>query len=121
VTLLRDLAALADRQGNPTAFTKPFLELRAQHRGKPSLLARFDTAALPPLTRKRHGPMLTAPAPTISSAEIMTAVADEPDPAPRRPPSCGDPPRAPDIADTRRTRVDLTLLASIEIRCDYQR
>jgi hypothetical protein len=27
--------------------TKPFLELRAQHRGKPSLLARFDKAALP--------------------------------------------------------------------------
>lgn len=47
VTLLRDLQALADRQGDSAAFTKRFLELRAQHQRKPSLLDRFDQAGLP--------------------------------------------------------------------------
>ena len=47
VTLLRDIRALADRQGDPAAFTKRFLELRAQHQRKPSLLDRFDQAGLP--------------------------------------------------------------------------
>ena len=47
VTLLRDLRALADRQGGSAAFTKRFLELRAQHQRKPSLLDRFDEAGLP--------------------------------------------------------------------------
>jgi hypothetical protein len=47
VTLLRDLRALADRQGDSAAFTKRFLELRAQHQRKPSLLDRFDKAGLP--------------------------------------------------------------------------
>lgn len=47
VTLLRDLRALADRQGDSAAFTKRFLELRAQHQRKPSLLDRFNKAALP--------------------------------------------------------------------------
>lgn len=47
VTLLRDLEALADRQGDPAAFRKRFLELRAQHQRKPSLLDRFDNAGLP--------------------------------------------------------------------------
>jgi hypothetical protein len=47
VTLLRDLRALAERDGESAAFTGRFLELRARHQRKPSLLARFDTAALP--------------------------------------------------------------------------
>jgi hypothetical protein len=47
VTLLRDLQALADRQGNPAAFTKRFLELRGRHQRKPSLLDRLDKAGLP--------------------------------------------------------------------------
>lgn len=47
VALLRDLRALADRQGDPAAFTKRLLELRAQHQRKPSLLDRFDKAGLP--------------------------------------------------------------------------
>jgi hypothetical protein len=47
VTLLRDLQALAARQGNPAAFTKPFLELRGRHQRKPSLLDRLDKAGLP--------------------------------------------------------------------------
>jgi hypothetical protein len=47
VSLLRDLQALADRQEDPAAFRKRFLELRAQHQRKPSLLDRFDQAGLP--------------------------------------------------------------------------
>ena len=47
VSLLRDLQALADRQENPAAFRKRFLDLRAQHQRKPSLLGRFDQAGLP--------------------------------------------------------------------------
>jgi len=47
VTLLRDLRALADRQGDSAAFRKRFLELRARHQRKPSMLARFDKAGLP--------------------------------------------------------------------------
>ena len=47
VTLLRDLRALADRQGDSAAFRKRFLELRARLQRKPSLLARFDKAGLP--------------------------------------------------------------------------
>ena len=47
VTLLRDLQALADRQGNPAAFTKRLLELRGRHQRKPSLLDRLDKAGLP--------------------------------------------------------------------------
>jgi hypothetical protein len=46
-SLLRDLQALADRQGDPAAFTKRFGELRAKHQRKPSLLDRFDQAGLP--------------------------------------------------------------------------
>jgi hypothetical protein len=47
VSLLRDLQALADRQEDPAAFRKRFLDLRAEHQRKPSLLDRFDQAALP--------------------------------------------------------------------------
>jgi hypothetical protein len=47
VSLLRDLQALADRQEDPAAFRKRFLELRAQHQRKPSLLDRLDHAGLP--------------------------------------------------------------------------
>jgi len=47
VSLLRDLQALADRQEDPAAFRKRFLELRAQHQRKPSLLDRLDQAGLP--------------------------------------------------------------------------
>ncbi len=47
VSLLRDLQALADRQEDSAAFRKRFLELRAQHQRKPSLLDRFDQAGLP--------------------------------------------------------------------------
>src|SRR5580693_1264295 len=47
VSLLRDLQALADRQEDPAAFRKRFLDLRAQHQRKPSLLDRFDQAGLP--------------------------------------------------------------------------
>src|SRR5580700_420933 len=47
VSLLRDLQALADRQENPAVFRKRFLDLRAQHQRKPSLLDRFDQAGLP--------------------------------------------------------------------------
>jgi hypothetical protein len=46
VSLLRDLQALADRQEDPAAFRKLFLELRAQHQRKLSLLERFDQAGL---------------------------------------------------------------------------
>jgi hypothetical protein len=47
VSLLRDLQALAERQGNAEAFRKRFGELRARHQRKPSLLDRFDQAGLP--------------------------------------------------------------------------
>lgn len=47
VSLLQDLRALADRQGDTAVFTKQFLELRARHQRKPSLLDRFDKANLP--------------------------------------------------------------------------
>jgi hypothetical protein len=47
VSLLRDLQALADRQEDSAVFRKRFLELRAQHERKPSLLERFDQAGLP--------------------------------------------------------------------------
>src|SRR5579862_2861795 len=47
VSLLRDLQALAERQEDPAGFRKRFLELRAQHQRKPSLLERFDQAGLP--------------------------------------------------------------------------
>ena len=46
-SLLGDLQALADRQGDPAAFKKRFGELRAKHQRKPSLLDRFDQAGLP--------------------------------------------------------------------------
>ncbi len=46
-SLLRDLQALAERDEDPAAFRKRFLELRAQHQRKPSLLDRFDQAGLP--------------------------------------------------------------------------
>ncbi len=55
VTLLRDLRALADRQGDSAAFTKQFLELRARHQRKPSLLDRFDKANLPADGRSNSG------------------------------------------------------------------
>jgi hypothetical protein len=47
VSLLRDLQALAERQEDPATFRKRFLDLRAQHQRKPSLLDRFDQAGLP--------------------------------------------------------------------------
>jgi len=47
VSLLKDLQALAERQGDPATFRKGFLDLRAQHQRKPSLLDRFDQAGLP--------------------------------------------------------------------------
>ena len=47
VSLLQDLQALAELQGDPAAFRKRFLELRAQHQRKPSLLERFDQVGLP--------------------------------------------------------------------------
>jgi hypothetical protein len=47
VSLLRDLQVLADRQEGSAAFGKRFLELRARHKRKPSLLDRFDQAGLP--------------------------------------------------------------------------
>jgi hypothetical protein len=47
VMLLRNLRALAEREGESAAFTRRMLELRARHQRKPSLLERFDTAGLP--------------------------------------------------------------------------
>ncbi len=47
VTLLCDLRALAERQGETAAFTRRFLALREQHQRKPSLQERFDKAGLP--------------------------------------------------------------------------
>jgi hypothetical protein len=49
VTLLCDLRALAERQGETAAFTRRFLPLREQHQRKPSLQERFDKAGLPRL------------------------------------------------------------------------
>jgi hypothetical protein len=45
--LLRDLYALAERQGDSAGFTTRFLQLRTQHARKPSLQERFDKAGLP--------------------------------------------------------------------------
>jgi hypothetical protein len=47
VVLLRDLSALAHRDGDHDSFTRRFLELRARHARKPSLQERFDKAGLP--------------------------------------------------------------------------
>jgi predicted kinase len=47
VSLLRDLQALAEREGYPDVFGKRFGELRARHERKPSLLDRFGQAGLP--------------------------------------------------------------------------
>ena len=47
VTLLCDLRALAERQGETAAFARRFLALREQHQRKPSLQERFDKAGLP--------------------------------------------------------------------------
>jgi hypothetical protein len=49
VTLLRDLRALAEREGETAAFTRRFLALRGEHQRKPSLQERFDNAGLPRL------------------------------------------------------------------------
>lgn len=46
VTLLRDLRALAERNGSLEAFTKRIDDLRRQHQRKPSLMERFDAAGL---------------------------------------------------------------------------
>jgi hypothetical protein len=47
VSLLRDLQALAERDGYSDAFSKRFGELRARHERKPTLQERFDRAGLP--------------------------------------------------------------------------
>jgi hypothetical protein len=47
VSLLRDLSALARRDGGHDPFTARFLQLRSRHERKPSLQARFDEAGLP--------------------------------------------------------------------------
>ena len=47
VSLLRDLQALAEREGSSDAFSKRFGELRARHERKPTLQERFDRAGLP--------------------------------------------------------------------------
>ena len=47
VSLLRDLSALARRDGHHDSFTTRFLELRSTHERKPSLQERFDKAGLP--------------------------------------------------------------------------
>jgi hypothetical protein len=47
VSLLRDLSALAQRDGARDSFTARFLELRSRHERKPSLQERFDKAGLP--------------------------------------------------------------------------
>jgi hypothetical protein len=46
VSLLRDLSALARRDGDHDSFTTRFLELRSRHERKPSLQDRFDKAGL---------------------------------------------------------------------------
>ncbi len=47
VALLRDLRALARRQGGESALAKRVLDLRAQYPGRPGLQDRFDKAGLP--------------------------------------------------------------------------
>lgn len=47
VSLLRDLQALAERDGYADAFSQRFGELRARHERKPTLQERFDRAGLP--------------------------------------------------------------------------
>jgi hypothetical protein len=47
VSLLRDLQALAEREGGSAEFRQRFGELRVRHDRKPSLQERFDKAALP--------------------------------------------------------------------------
>jgi hypothetical protein len=49
VALLRDLRALARRQGGESALAKRVLDLRAQYPGRPGLQDRFDKAGLPRL------------------------------------------------------------------------
>jgi hypothetical protein len=46
-SLLRDLSALARRDGDHDSFTARFLQLRSRHERKPSLQGRFDKAGLP--------------------------------------------------------------------------
>jgi len=47
VKLLRDLRALAKRQGEEAGFAKRVLDIRAQYPGRPGLQSRFDEAGLP--------------------------------------------------------------------------
>ncbi len=47
VALLRDLSALARRDGDDNTFTVRFRQLRSRHERKPSLQERFDKAGLP--------------------------------------------------------------------------
>jgi hypothetical protein len=47
VRILRDLQALAEREGSSDVFSKRFLALRTQHDRKPTLQERFDQAGLP--------------------------------------------------------------------------
>jgi hypothetical protein len=47
VSLLRDLQALAEREGDSDVFSQRFGELRARHQRKPALQERFDRAGLP--------------------------------------------------------------------------
>lgn len=47
VSLLRDLSALARRDGGHDSFTARFLQLRSRHERKPTLQERFDKAGLP--------------------------------------------------------------------------
>ena len=47
VKLLRDLRALAKRQGEEAAFAKRVLDIRARYPGRPGLQSRFDEAGLP--------------------------------------------------------------------------
>jgi hypothetical protein len=47
VSLLRDLQALAEREGDSETFSQRFGELRARHQRKPTLQERFDQAGLP--------------------------------------------------------------------------
>ena len=47
VSLLRDLQALAEREGDSETFSQRFGELRARHQRKPTLQERFDRAGLP--------------------------------------------------------------------------
>ena len=46
VSLLEDLQALAEREGDSEAFSRRFGELRARHQRKPTLQERFDRAGL---------------------------------------------------------------------------